>query len=89
MTAKREKAKIDECLYLLSAGDKDIADKYHKELNQVQDYKTTRLEAILQVISDELGEEIERDALKAQEEAEAERKSHYKGMAVGLVPEIN
>ena len=85
MTAKREKSKVDECLFLLSAGDKDIADKYHKELSQVPDYKVTRIEAILQVISDELGAEIEREA---KEQEEAERAEHYKGIAVGMVPEI-
>ena len=85
MTAKREKSKIDECLYLLSAGDKDIADKYHKDMNQVPDYKVTRIEAILQVVSDELGAEIEREE---KEKEEAEREEHYKGIAVGMVPEI-
>lgn len=81
MTAEREKKKIDECLYLLSAGDKDIADKYHKELSQVQDFRTTRIEGILEVISDSLGEELE---IMAQQEERA----HYKGIAVGMVPEI-
>ena len=85
MTAKREKKMIDECLSLLSAGDKDIADKYHKEVSQAQDYKATRIEAMLQVISDELGAEIEREA---KEQEEAERAEHYKGIAVGMVPEI-
>lgn len=79
MTAEREKKKIDECLWLLSAGDKDIADKFHKDLNQVADFKITRIEAILQVISDELGEEIER-------EAQIETSKHYKGITTGPIP---
>ena len=54
-------------------------------MSQVPDYKVTRIEAILQVISDELGAEIEREA---KEQEEAERAEHYKGIAVGMVPEM-
>ncbi len=88
MTAEREKKKIDECLYLLRTGDKDIADKYHKELGQVRDFVTTRIEGILEVISDSLAEEIEAESLEKKKERD---KAHYKGLAagsVGAVPEI-
>lgn len=88
MTAEREKKKIDECLYLLRTGDKDIADKYQKELGQVRDFVTTRIEGILEVISDSLTEEIEAESLEKKKERD---KAHYKGLAagsVGAVPEI-
>ena len=87
MTAEREKKKIDECLYLLSAGEKDIADKYHKELGQVKDFRTTRIEGILEVISDSLAELIESEKLEEELEKKKE-KSHYKGLANGTVLEI-
>lgn len=76
MTAYREKVKIEECLFLLSAGDKDIADKYHKDMSQVEDFRTTRIEGILEVIRDELAEEIER-------EAQISNAGHDKGLAAG------
>ena len=75
MTAVLEKQKIDECLWLLSAGDKAVADKYCKELEKASDYKFTRIEAILQVVSDELAAEVER-------ELQAEEAKHYKGITI-------
>lgn len=81
MTAARERVIIGEVLELLRMGDKDIADKYHKEIGKVQDFKDARIEAKLEVIADELDAEIER-------EAQEQDNSHYLGMAAGNVPEI-
>ena len=82
MTKQLEKKMITECLEILQQGDKDLADRYHKSMDEVHGFAMSRLEALLSVVADELAEDI------AWEQEQAEKK-HYKGIAVGLAPENN
>lgn len=86
MTATRERAIIGEVLDLLRMGDKDIADRYHKELEQVQSFKDARIEAKLEVIADELDMEIK---MESQARNNPKNDPHYKGIAAGTIPEMN
>ena len=75
MTAIREKKMVDECLWLLGASEKEIADQYHKTLEQVQDFKLTRIEGLLYNISDALADEIEREEELKPQRKEVEQKT--------------
>ena len=64
---EREKKQVDECLWLLRASDKEIADQYHKTVEQADVFRLTRIEGLLFNVSDSLEMDLE-DAKQKQAE---------------------
>ena len=71
---EREKKMVDECLWLLRASDKEVADKYHQTVERANEFKLTRVEGLLYNVSDFLQMDLE-DAAEKQVKKQAEKTS--------------
>ena len=56
---EREKKMVDECLWLLRASDKEVADAYHQTVERANEFKLTRVEGLLYNVSDFLQMDLE------------------------------
>lgn len=56
---EREKKMVDECLWLLRASDKEVADTYHQTVERANEFKLTRVEGLLYNVSDFLQMDLE------------------------------